>query len=99
MCELPSLPYKRAHHVQAGNTLCGGWYTERSCVQWSVQQGDWVTLPLNFTEERRYSSVWSQDNSLVIMGGQDDAASETSEIVSSDRDNTRSSFKMEYPTM
>ena len=56
-------------------------------------------LPLNLTEERRGSSIWrvSQDNSLVIMGGSGDAG-RTSETVSSDGDNTRSTFKMKYPT-
>ena len=71
-CELPPLPDKRAEHVQSGNTLCGGYVssTKRSCLQWSVQQGGWVTLPLTLTEERSGSSIWrvSQD-SLVIMGG------------------------------
>ena len=69
-------------------------------MQWSVQQGGWVTLPLNLTEERYGSSVWRlrQDNSLVIMGGDDDAAEETSETLSSDGDSTRITFKMKYPT-
>ena len=103
-CQLPPLPRgERYYHFQYGNLLCGGGFwssIRRSCIQWNVQKGDWVRLPLNLTEKRLGSSVWrvSQDNSLVIMGGKDDAASETSEIVSSDRDNTRSSFKMRYPT-
>lgn len=101
-CELPPLPEKRNIHVQAGNTLCGGWDSsaDRSCIQWSVQQGGWVTLPLNLTEKRGGSSVWrvSQDNSLVIMGGDDAAAEETSETVSSDGDSTRRSFNLKYPT-
>ena len=99
-CELPPLPDKRVNHVQSGNLLCGGWFTpaRRTCLKWSVQQGGWVTLPLNLTERRDGSSVWrvSQD-SLVIMGG--DGAEETSETVSSDGDSTRRSFNMKYPTM
>jgi len=102
-CELPPLPDRRYYHVQSGNTLCGGGYyssTKRSCVQWSVQQGGWVTLPLNLTEDRAGSSVWrvSQDNSLVIMGGDDFGAKETSETVSSHGVSTRSSFYLKYPT-
>merc|ERR1711862_113577 len=101
-CELPPLPDERARHVQSGNTLCGGSYyssTRRNCIQWSVQQGGWVTLPLTLTEDRYDSSIWrvSQDNSLVIMGGLY-GAEETSETVSSDRDSTRTSFKMKYKT-
>ena len=100
-CELPPLPDERLYHVQSGNTLCGGFGTERSCIQWSVQQGGWVTLPFNLTVWRGGSSVWrvSQDNSLVIMGGGDnDASWMTSETVSGDRDSTSRAFKMEYVT-
>ena len=100
-CELPALPDERYGHVQSGNTLCGGGYyssTQRSCVQWSVQQRGWVTLPLTLTEEKRYSSIWrvSQD-SLVIMGGQY-GLMDTSETVSSDGHSTRRTFNMKYPT-
>ena len=68
-------------------------------MQWSVQKRGWVTPPFTLTEERDASSVWrvSKDNSMVIMGGGGDAASETSETVSSDGVSTRSSFKMKYP--
>ena len=52
-CELPALPDERASHVQSGKMLCGGEYTRRSCVQWSVQQGGWVTLPLNLPKGER----------------------------------------------
>ena len=99
-CELPPLPDQRVHHMQSGNTLCGGWYTERSCIQWSVQQRGWVTLPLTFTEGRWYSSVWrvSQDNSLVIMGG-DYGARKNSETVSMDEASTRRTFEMKYKTL
>ena len=58
-------------------------------------------LNLTLTEKREDSSVWSvsQNNSLVIMGGRDDAK-ETSETVSSDGDhnNMGITFKMKYPT-
>ena len=58
-------------------------------------------LPFTLIKQREFSSVWrlSQDNSLVIMGGQNYAAKQTSEIVSSDGDNTRSTFWMKYATM
>ena len=97
-CKLPSLPEERKFHVQSENTLCGGFWS--SCIKWSVQQGGWVTLPLTLTWEREDSSVWrvSQDNSLVIMGGDSDDAEMTSETVSSDGVSTRRSFNMKYPT-
>ena len=84
--------------------LCGGGdysATKRNCLKWSAKQGGWITLPLKLTAGRAASSVWSlsQDNSLVIMGGWDYmAAGETSETISSDRDSTRITFNMKYPT-
>ena len=102
-CELPPLPNKTYAHVQSGNTLCGGFnsikFKERSCIQWSVQQGGWVRLPLNLTKERSGSSVWrvSQDNSLVIMGGR--FRDMTSETVSSDGVSTRRTFNLKYPIL
>ena len=101
-CKLPPLPDERANHVQSGDTLCGGYgsSTWRSCLKWSVQQGDWVTLPLTLTNRRQDSSVWrvSQD-SLVIMGGTGlTGAQDTSETVSSDGDSTSITFKLKYST-
>ena len=97
-CELPALPDKRSDHVQSGNTLCGGWESSawRTCVQWSVQEGGWVTLPLTLKKERVGSSIWraSRDNSLVIMGG---VHGEEEETVSRDRDSTRRTFNLKYP--
>ena len=82
--------------------MCGGsWSRRRGCTRWNAEQGDWVTLPVNLTQERPFSSVWSvsQDQSLVIMGGgYDEAARDTSETVSGDGVSTRLSFKMIYPT-
>ena len=83
--------------------MCGGsWRRRRGCTRWSAEQGAWVTLPVNLTEERPFSSVWSvsQDQSLVIMGGgfSGDGASMTSETVSGDGVSTRPSFNMKYKT-
>ena len=99
-CQLPTLPDDRVGHVQSGNMICGGQFTRRSCIKWSGEQGAWVILPVNLTQERLLSSVWSvsQDQSLVIMGSYSGAARETSETVSSDGVSTRPSFNMKYPT-
>ena len=99
-CELPPLPNQRFAHVQSGNTLCGGGYnssTDRSCLQWSVQQGGWITLPFTLNERRWASSAWtvSQDSSLIIMGG-DGLANRNTETVPSDGDITKRTFRMKY---
>ena len=101
ICELPPLPDERYYHVQSGDMMCGGEDTRRTCIRWSGEQGDWVTLPVSLTQERVESSVWSvsQDQSMVIMGGgYSEAARETSETVSSDGVSTRPSFNMKYRT-
>ena len=77
--------------------LCGGYYKRRKCLEWNVQQGTWVTLPLTLSEARDASSVWRVDNSMVIMGGAG-AAQKTSETVFGDGSNTRRTFKMKYST-
>ena len=99
-CGLPRLPDNRASHVQSGNLVCGGRFTERrTCLKWSAKQKDWVTLPLNLSEPREDSSAWtvSQDYSLVILGG-DHSAGNSSEKVSSDGVTTQPTFSMKYKT-
>ena len=99
VCKLPSLPDKRVGHVQSGSTLCGGFYSRRSCIQWKVQNNKpgWDTLNVELKEDRTYSSLFriSEDNSLIIMGG-DGTAKDTSERVSSDGESLES-FPMRYP--
>ena len=99
-CQLPSLPDQKYLHVQSSQLLCGGGgsSTQRSCVNWNKQRGDWVTLPVRLSEERYGSSLWAHGDQLVIMGGQSDAARESSETVSSDGAVTSRSFKMKYKT-
>ena len=105
-CRLPSLPDERYGHVQTGNMLCSGgngnWNNKvvTSCLKWSVQQGEWIKLPVTLSVTRVDSSSWARDDSLVIMGGLHfiDRASLTSETVFSDGSNTRSSFKLKYKT-
>ena len=100
-CQLPPLPDRRFHHVQARKLMCGGWESESStlmtCVWWSRQTGGWTTLPLTLSGERRYSSAWTHGDQLVIMGGSMYSAARTSERVSSDGAITKSSFSMKYP--
>ena len=66
-------------------------------MKWSVQQGGWVTLPFTLSMRRYGSSSWARGDTMVIMGGEDDAGW-TSETVSIGGDNTRSSFPMKYRT-
>ena len=104
-CHLPRLPQteRRFNHILSGNMLCGGDHGEsRSCLKWNVENGSWVTLPLNLTERRDgSSSAWrvSPGNIVIMGGGGFGDADKTSEIVSIDGDSTRSTFKMKYPTL
>ena len=96
-CQLPSLPDRRSHHVQAGNMVCGGFNSSavRSCVKWI---GGWVTQArVRLSGVRSQSSVWARDDTMVIMGGVRQAG-RTSETVSSDGASTRRSFRMNYKT-
>ena len=100
-CQLPSLPDRRYGHVQSGPLLCGGFVssTQRSCLKWNKQGGNWTRLPVTLSEERFASSAWAHGDQLVIMGSRwSNAAEESSEIVSSDGAVSRGSFGMEYKT-
>ena len=100
-CQLPSLPDVRYGHVQSGPLLCGGGWdssTERSCLKWNKQGGNWTTLPVKLSEAREGSSAWAHGDQLVIMGGASYAAEESSESVSSDGAVSRGSFVMKYKT-
>ena len=99
-CQLPSLPDQRWGHVQSGPLLCGGYdsSTRRSCLRWNMQTGGWDKLPVTLSENRDDSSAWARGDQLVIMGGQSDAARESSETVSSDGAVNSRSFRMKYDT-
>jgi len=99
-CSLPNLPDKRQGHIQSGNTLCGGEGSSpsspgRTCLEW--QKGDWVQLAFTFSEQRWSSSHWRLKNgSLIIMGGLDAEAQQTSYLL--EGNTTQPSFKMKYLT-
>ena len=70
-CELPALPDQRKYHTQAGARLCGGWgsSTARSCLQWSVEAGDWVRLPFSLAKKRYLHSSWSPPKGGTFLYG------------------------------
>ena len=63
-----------------------------------MQTGGWDKLPVTLSENRDDSSAWARGDQLVIMGGQSDAARESSETVSSDGAVNSRSFRMKYDT-
>jgi len=90
-CSVPDLPLGRIHHTMSvlnTNTLvvCGGFYTTDTCISWSKDSPDnvWEFFALLSPPRRRAVSYSSKDK-ILIMGGQDEGASQTG-VVLSDRE-------------
>ena len=70
---LPGLPEWRCDHaVSKDGLMCGGLFTQDSCLQWSPDTGSWeaaVTLDI----PRHYLVSWTPVNSsgIYLMGGGD----------------------------
>ena len=68
---LPGLPEWRCDHaVSKDGLMCGGLFTQDSCLQWSPDTGSWeaaVTLDV----ERYWHSSWTPVNGrgTYLMGG------------------------------
>ena len=63
-----------------GSILCGGWATKYSCMFY--ESGDWNTFSWSLKQPRYAHVAWKRpDGALQIMGGQDGASVQTSEVV------------------
>ena len=71
-CSLPSLPdYRVEHTVSEDGLLCGGHYTQDSCLQWSPDSGTWEeALTLDVSRWAHVSwTPTSGNNGTYLMGG------------------------------
>ena len=87
-CTLPSLPEERgAHTVSEGGLLCGGRYTEDSCILWSPDSGTWEEA-LTLDVSRKYHVSWtpsSGNTGTYLMGGGPSSSSrKTSTLLNND---------------
>ena len=74
-CTLPSLPDDRydhtvSHTISEGGLLCGGYYTEKSCIQWSPGSGTWEeALTLDVIRRGHVSWTPFPYTGTYLMGG------------------------------
>ena len=79
LCTLPDLPDKRTGHTMDNHILCGGVYTQSSCLHYVA--GKW-TKYRNDLKFKRYKHVsWRRQDEVMLIGGGD--SKKTFEVVSS----------------
>ena len=71
-CTLPPLPGRvydsRYLHTADHNLLCGGQYTEDSCIQWSPNTGTWEER-LTLDVGRMGHVSWTTERGTYLIGG------------------------------
>ena len=97
MCELESLPDKRASHTQSGLITCGGSYTLNSCLIFSLSDGTWQDHGSTLKQRRRGLSSSRRGNTTLLIGGDNSDSSLTTEMITMDG-TQKTSFKLEHPT-
>ena len=98
-CSLPKLPDIRMDHtLESSGRLCGGDYTEDTCLQWSPDTGSW-TEELRLNTDRAYHVSWTPDNGIgtYLMGGSGSASRRTSTLVKHDG-TQEAAFLLKYST-
>ena len=68
---LTKLPEMRVQHsVSEGGLLCGGTWTEQTCLQWTPATGSWE-MALNLDVVRNSHVSWTPEDSsgTYLMGG------------------------------
>ena len=93
LCKMTDLPDSRSSHTMDGDILCGGLYTETSCLHFGSD--GWTKYGWNLLQKREDHVTWRRpDDSLQIMGGC--YSPKTSEIVTSG--GSQIGFNLQYET-
>ena len=80
LCTLPDLPDDRASHTVDNHILCGGSWTQTSCLRYVA--GKWTKYRNNLKFGRYWHVSWRrQDGNVMLIGGRQ--SNNTSEVVSS----------------
>ena len=98
-CTFPDLPPSgRRQHSATGLTLCGGLGDEDTETTCSTFTGQWDTShQLGVTRWRHVS--WDSPIGIVIIGGTNSEAAQTTETLSLNSSSTTPSFQLPYITL
>ena len=97
----PDLPPPgRSYHSATGLTLCGGWGTgnENTKTSCSTFTGQWETSH-QLGVPRWRSVSWDSPSGIVIIGGTNSEAAQTTETLSLNSSSTTPSFQLPYITL
>ena len=94
-CVLPSLPDERRGHTSDEGTLCGGYYSNSTCITFS--SGKWVTSHA-LAEVRMGHTSWNnkEEGKIILMGGIN--GGNTTEIITEEEKDGVPGFPMKYET-
>ena len=85
VCTLPNLPDDRAYHTLDDHIMCGGYYSQSSCLYYVA--GKWMQYRNELKINRTNHVSWRRpDGEVVLIGGNGDNSKnskKTSEVVSS----------------
>ena len=85
LCTLPDLPDKRIRHTMDNHIMCGGFFTQSSCLY--CRGGEWTQYKNDLKIKRSDHVSWrSPDGKVLLIGGDGDPtkkSQKTSEVVSS----------------
>ena len=99
-CTLPSLPANRREHSHVGMTVCGGRGSTdsgTSCLTFSA--GTWATSHTLSVPRYGHVSWSSYPGGVLLMGGEDNDAKRSTELLSTTSSTTAAQFVLQNDTM
>ena len=100
-CILPDLPARYYTHTQDGGMICGGYYTQYNCRQWSPKEGIFPDEPVHRFKPGRFVHVsWtpvSEKETFLIGGGTNIESRNSSTLVKPGTIEGSNGFPLKYP--
>ena len=98
-CALPQLPDDRQDHtMESSGLICGGYYTEDTCLLWSPDNGSWQDL-ITLDVQRAAHVSWTPVTEVgtFLMGGYYSEMERTTTLIKPDG-TQEPGFDLKYDT-